>query len=177
MNSTDRRVPRITGLPARTSGSTTMRSESGITTVYRADTQFRGACAAVDEGHLRNLANKLRRGDLRRRFYACNPARLKHLEEARANEEIARKIHDLNRGETHAGSARRAHWHPGIRSPAQSLQNSVRIIHTPSPSPPAHLLQRCPEAGLGRQRGVRREVRTRGPPGQHADAFRRAEQI
>jgi hypothetical protein len=29
--------PRITGLPARTSGSTMMRSESGIPTVYRAN--------------------------------------------------------------------------------------------------------------------------------------------
>jgi len=38
MNSTARRVPRMTGLPARTSGSTTMRSESGIPTVYRANT-------------------------------------------------------------------------------------------------------------------------------------------
>jgi hypothetical protein len=36
MNSTARRVPRITGLPARISGSTTMRSESGIPIVYRA---------------------------------------------------------------------------------------------------------------------------------------------
>jgi DNA-binding XRE family transcriptional regulator len=32
---------------------------------------------------------------LHRRFYADKPARLKNLEEARANEEIARKIHDL----------------------------------------------------------------------------------
>ena len=32
---------------------------------------------------------------LHRRFYAGKPARLKNLEEARANEEIARKIHDL----------------------------------------------------------------------------------
>jgi ribosome-binding protein aMBF1 (putative translation factor) len=32
---------------------------------------------------------------LHRRFYAGKPARLKNLEEARANEQIARKIHDL----------------------------------------------------------------------------------
>ena len=32
---------------------------------------------------------------LHRRFYAGKPARLKDLEEARANEEIARKIYDL----------------------------------------------------------------------------------
>jgi DNA-binding XRE family transcriptional regulator len=32
---------------------------------------------------------------LQRRFYAGNAARLKNLEEARANEEIARKIHQL----------------------------------------------------------------------------------
>ena len=32
---------------------------------------------------------------LHRRFYAGKPTRLKNLEEARANEEIARKIHDL----------------------------------------------------------------------------------
>ena len=32
---------------------------------------------------------------LHRRFYEDKPARLKNLEEARANEEIARKIHDL----------------------------------------------------------------------------------
>lgn len=32
---------------------------------------------------------------LRRRFYEGKPARLKNLEEARANEEIARKIHEL----------------------------------------------------------------------------------
>ena len=32
---------------------------------------------------------------LHRRFYEGKPARLKNLEEARANEEIARKIHDL----------------------------------------------------------------------------------
>jgi DNA-binding XRE family transcriptional regulator len=32
---------------------------------------------------------------LHRRFYAGKPARLKSLEEARANEEIARKIHEL----------------------------------------------------------------------------------
>lgn len=32
---------------------------------------------------------------LHRRFYAGNAARLKNLEEARANDEIARKIHDL----------------------------------------------------------------------------------
>ena len=33
---------------------------------------------------------------LHRRFYAGKPARLKNLEEARANEEIARKIHELS---------------------------------------------------------------------------------
>ena len=43
MNSTARRVPRITGLPARTSGSTTIRSEGGIFTVY-ATNQRRGGC-------------------------------------------------------------------------------------------------------------------------------------
>ena len=32
---------------------------------------------------------------LHRRFYESKPARLKNLEEARANEEIARKIHEL----------------------------------------------------------------------------------
>ena len=32
---------------------------------------------------------------LHRQFYEGKPARLKNLEEARANEEIARKIHDL----------------------------------------------------------------------------------
>src|SRR5437879_13185546 len=32
---------------------------------------------------------------LHRRFYEGKPARLKNLEEARANEEIARKIHEL----------------------------------------------------------------------------------
>ena len=32
---------------------------------------------------------------LHRRFYEGKPARLKNLEEARADEEIARKIHDL----------------------------------------------------------------------------------
>jgi DNA-binding XRE family transcriptional regulator len=32
---------------------------------------------------------------LQRRFYEGKPARLKSLEEARANEEIARKIHEL----------------------------------------------------------------------------------
>jgi DNA-binding XRE family transcriptional regulator len=32
---------------------------------------------------------------LHRRFYDGKPARIKRLEEARANEEIARKIHDL----------------------------------------------------------------------------------
>jgi DNA-binding XRE family transcriptional regulator len=32
---------------------------------------------------------------LHRRFYANQPTRLKDLEEARANEEIARKIHEL----------------------------------------------------------------------------------
>ncbi|MGI8746185.1 MAG: transcriptional regulator [Bryobacteraceae bacterium] len=32
---------------------------------------------------------------LHRRFYAGRPGRLKKLEEARANEEIARKIHEL----------------------------------------------------------------------------------
>jgi DNA-binding XRE family transcriptional regulator len=32
---------------------------------------------------------------LHRRFYAGKPARLKNLKEARANEEIARKIHEL----------------------------------------------------------------------------------
>ena len=32
---------------------------------------------------------------LHRRFYEGGPARLKNLEEARANEEIARKIHEL----------------------------------------------------------------------------------
>jgi len=32
---------------------------------------------------------------LRRRLYQGKPARLKNLEEARANEEIARKIHEL----------------------------------------------------------------------------------
>jgi DNA-binding XRE family transcriptional regulator len=32
---------------------------------------------------------------LHRRFYAGRPARLKKLDEARANEEIARKIHEL----------------------------------------------------------------------------------
>ena len=32
---------------------------------------------------------------LHRRFYASKAARLKNLEEARANEEIARKIHEL----------------------------------------------------------------------------------
>src|ERR1017187_5748259 len=42
INSTARRVPRLTGLPARTAGSTTMRSESGITTVYRVNARFRG---------------------------------------------------------------------------------------------------------------------------------------
>jgi len=35
MNSTAKRVPRITGLPAGTSGFTMMRSESAMTTVYR----------------------------------------------------------------------------------------------------------------------------------------------
>src|SRR6266446_4009481 len=34
---------------------------------------------------------------LHRRFYEGKPARLKNLEEARANEEIARKIHELRR--------------------------------------------------------------------------------
>lgn len=42
MNSTERRVPRITGLPARTPGSTTMRSLGGMPTVYRASTRFWG---------------------------------------------------------------------------------------------------------------------------------------
>jgi DNA-binding XRE family transcriptional regulator len=32
---------------------------------------------------------------LHRRFYEGKPARLKNLEEARANEEVARKIHEL----------------------------------------------------------------------------------
>ena len=32
---------------------------------------------------------------LHRRFYEGKPVRMKHLEEARANEEIARKIHEL----------------------------------------------------------------------------------
>jgi DNA-binding XRE family transcriptional regulator len=32
---------------------------------------------------------------LHRRFYAGKPARLKNLEEARANDQIARKIHEL----------------------------------------------------------------------------------
>ena len=44
-----RRVPRITGLPARTSGSTTMRSESGITTVYRVSARFRDSGDAPQE--------------------------------------------------------------------------------------------------------------------------------
>ncbi len=35
---------------------------------------------------------------LHRRFYAGKPDRLKSLEEARANEEIARKIHELRAG-------------------------------------------------------------------------------
>ena len=35
---------------------------------------------------------------LHRRFYAGKPARLKNLEEARANEEIARKIRELRTG-------------------------------------------------------------------------------
>jgi hypothetical protein len=36
---------------------------------------------------------------LRRRFYAGKPSRLKKLEEERANEEIARKIHELRTAE------------------------------------------------------------------------------
>ena len=48
MNSTARRVPRITGLPARTSGSTAMRSESGIPTVYRANTRFGSASVRLE---------------------------------------------------------------------------------------------------------------------------------
>ena len=40
LNSTARRVPRITGLPARIRGSTTMRSDSGINTTYRARVRF-----------------------------------------------------------------------------------------------------------------------------------------
>ena len=35
---------------------------------------------------------------LHRRFYEGKPTRLKNLEEARANEEIARKIHELRTG-------------------------------------------------------------------------------
>ena len=37
---------------------------------------------------------------LHRRFYEGKPARLKNLEEARANEEIARKIHELRTAAT-----------------------------------------------------------------------------
>ena len=37
---------------------------------------------------------------LHRRFYEGKPARLKNLEEARANEEIARKIHELRAAAT-----------------------------------------------------------------------------
>lgn len=40
MNSTARRVPRITGLPARISGSTTMCSNNGIPTVYCGKIRF-----------------------------------------------------------------------------------------------------------------------------------------
>src|ERR1035441_9130856 len=47
MNSTARRVPRITGLPVRTSGSTTMGSRSGIPTVYLADTRSVAVPSAV----------------------------------------------------------------------------------------------------------------------------------
>lgn len=37
MNSTASRVPRITALPARILGPTTMRSDSGVSTVYLVD--------------------------------------------------------------------------------------------------------------------------------------------
>lgn len=46
MNSTARRVPRITGLPARILGSTTMRSDGGITTVYRVPGRL-GSCTSA----------------------------------------------------------------------------------------------------------------------------------
>jgi hypothetical protein len=63
MNSTARRVPRITGFPARISGSTTMRSDGGITTVYRvpgrrgAAAVFRGGGQA-GHGRVPNRANE-----------------------------------------------------------------------------------------------------------------------
>ena len=41
---------------------------------------------------------------LHRRFYAGRPSRLKKLEEARANEEIARKIHALRTAAGHTQS-------------------------------------------------------------------------
>jgi DNA-binding XRE family transcriptional regulator len=46
------------------------------------------------------MAKRMKRANdaveiLHRRFYEGNPARIKNLEEARANEEIARKIHEL----------------------------------------------------------------------------------
>src|SRR5436190_11700656 len=44
MNSTARRVPRITGLPARILGSTTMRSDGGIDIVYRARGRLGSCC-------------------------------------------------------------------------------------------------------------------------------------
>src|SRR5882672_9740850 len=47
-----------------------------------------------------NMAKKMKPANdaveiLHRRFYEGKPARIKNLEEARANEEIARKIHEL----------------------------------------------------------------------------------
>ncbi len=55
MNSTARRVPRITGLPARTSGSTTMRPESGMLTVYRPNTEFGAILSGARRLGLRKL--------------------------------------------------------------------------------------------------------------------------
>ena len=53
MNSTARRVPRITGLPARISGSTTMCSDSGIPKVYcaRSDSAGRVSRFVLATGH------------------------------------------------------------------------------------------------------------------------------
>jgi predicted Holliday junction resolvase-like endonuclease len=44
---------------------------------------------------------------LHRRFYEGRPSRLKGLEEARANEEIARKIRELRKAAVHRSAARR----------------------------------------------------------------------
>jgi hypothetical protein len=61
MNSTARRVPRITGLPARISGLTTICSDNGIPTVYCAKIRFDRSCESVC---LVNGASETVRSDL-----------------------------------------------------------------------------------------------------------------